>query len=127
MQRLLLLPILGLAAAPLATAQVFYGTDSATADENFRLDVASGVSAGPVFTGSEAWGLADDDTAQLYYMNDGATLRTAPYSGGAATTLGGLTYNGAVRSLVSLAHHNGVLYGTRTSRSRACTPSTSSR
>ena len=112
MQRYFLIPALGLVASAAASAQIYYGTDDVSQQDNFVLDIATGVSTGPVFTGSDTWGLADDDANQVLYVNDGTTLRSWQYGSAApATTLGLMTYNGANRSLVSLAHHNGVLYG----------------
>lgn len=99
-----------------ASAQVFYATDGSTAD-NWRLDTATGVSAGPEWTGARATGLADDDAAQVYYIGYAAELRTASYGapGGGTTLLGSTTYQGVSRSFTGLGAHNGVLYGTHNS------------
>ena len=111
MHKLSLLPLAGLAATSLAHAQVYYGTDDAAAADNYRLDIATGVSAGPVWTAAEAWGLADDDTNQVMYIVDGSILKAWPYgSASPAATLGTTTYLGATKAMVSAAHHNGVLY-----------------
>lgn len=111
MKRLFLYPLASLAATTLATAQVYYGTDDAAATDNFVLDVASGVSTGPVFTGAECWGLADDDVNQVMYIIDGSLLKAWPYGSAApAVTVATTTYLGATKAMVSAAHHNGVLY-----------------
>ncbi len=97
---------------PAASAQVIYGSDGSLVD-NWRLDVATGLSAGPEFTGAFVSGLADDDAAQVYYIATGASLSTAQYgAGGAATLLGSTTYLGVNRPLTGLAAQGGVLYGT---------------
>jgi hypothetical protein len=111
MQKNFLLPLVGVAASTLATAQVYYGTDDAAAMDNFRLDVPTGVSTGPVWTGATAWGLADDDVNQVMYIINGSSLRAWPYgSASPATIIGTTTYQGAAKAYVSAAHHNGVLY-----------------
>ena len=98
--------------APAASAQVFYGSDGSLVD-NWRLDVATGTSSGPEFTGVFVSGLADDDAAQVFYIATGVTLSTAQYGAGApATALGTMTYLGANRGMTGLAAHGGVLYGT---------------
>jgi len=112
MLRPLSLYVLGALLPTLASAQVFYGSDGSLVD-NWRLDVATGQSAGPEFTGAFVSGLADDDAAQVFYISTGASLSTAPYgAGGAATLLGTTTYLGANRPLTGLAAQGGVLYGT---------------
>jgi len=69
--RFLALPLAAITVAPFASAQgVAYGTDAATDDDNHILDVTSGVSMGPLFTGQEMYGLADDDGNQLLYMSE---------------------------------------------------------
>lgn len=63
--------------------------------------------------GIAASGLADDDPSRVLYLVDGVTLSQWPYgSNSPATSLGSLTFNGGPHALVSLAHHNGALYGT---------------
>jgi hypothetical protein len=111
LQRSLAVLALG-AFVPTASAQVFYGTDASFVD-NWRLDVTTGTSSGPEFTGVFVSGLADDDAAQIYYIATGASLSTAQYgAGGAATLLGTTTYLGANRAFTGLAAEGGVLYGT---------------
>jgi len=100
---------------PAASAQVFYGSDGSLVD-NWRLDVATGLSGGPEFTGVFVSGLADDDAAQVYYIATGASLSTAQYGAGSAATLLGITtYLGVNRPLTGLAAQGGVLYGTHNS------------
>ena len=102
---------LGAILAPAASAQVFYGSDGTLVD-NWRLDTATGVSNGPEFTNVFVSGLADDDAAQVFYVQTGVTLSSAAYSatGSPVTTVGTTTYLGSNRSFTGLAHHNGVLY-----------------
>lgn len=118
MQNAITLPLAAMLTASLASAQVSYGTDAASADSNFNLDIPTGISTGPLFTGSESWGMADDDAAGVYYANDGQFLSTAPLAGmGAAATLIGpiveLGGSGVNLTMTGLAFDNGVLYSHR--------------
>lgn len=117
MMRTLLCPAVLLLSSAVASAQVYYATEAPSLDANWRLDVATGVSAGPVWTGGAATGLADDDAARVYYLCFGAQLSTAPYAGqgGPAALLGMTTYQGLPRSFTGLAAHGGVLYGSHNS------------
>ncbi|QDV05776.1 hypothetical protein Poly30_12780 [Planctomycetes bacterium Poly30] len=117
MNRLLLTPLAALLIPSLASAQVAYGTDDVGMMDNFFLDTASGVSTGPIFTGSDSWGMADDSAASIYYINDGGNLFTAPFAsaGGAATSLGQIVQAGTTTlyTMTALAYENGVLYSHR--------------
>jgi hypothetical protein len=110
MQKQLLPLLFGIATPTLATAQVFYGTDDVADMDNYRLDIATGVSTGPVWTGAGPWGLADDDVNQVMYIIDGSALVSWPYGSAAVSLIGTTTYQGATKAYVSAAHHNGVLY-----------------
>ena len=106
---------LSTAISGLAFGQVTYGTDDSGEQENFALDTGSGTSTGPEWTGAEAWGIGDDDVNSLFYVNNGSTLYSHPFgmSGGAATNIGTILFNGAASSMTGLAYDNGVLYGHR--------------
>ncbi len=65
------------------------------------------------FTGAQVWGAAYDAANARILLNSGSTLWEWPV-GGTAAQLGPMVDGGgAVQSLVSLAWHNGQLYGTK--------------
>ena len=67
----------------------------------------------PAFSGFQLWGAAFDALNNLVYFNNGANLYQWPV-GGAATLLGTMVDSmGNGQSMVGLAFHNGVLYGTK--------------
>ncbi len=110
----LVLPSLGLSFCALAPAQIVYGTDAPSDDENFLLDLTTTVSTGPLFTGQEVYGLADDDTNMLLYMSEEGRVYSWSYGSAAIPALvispiDPVTGN-AVRC-EGLAFHNGTLYG----------------
>jgi hypothetical protein len=65
------------------------------------------------FTGAQVWGAAYDVDNNKVYFNQGTTLYEWPV-GGAVNTLGTIVDAGAnPQSMVGLAFHNGILYGTK--------------
>ena len=74
----------------------------------------------PLFDGDEVWGAAfDHDNQTLYYVH-GPTLVSLPFDGSPATSgsiVGGTS--GDLLSIVGLAYHDGLLYGSRITNSAA--------
>lgn len=67
----------------------------------------------PAFSGFQLWGAAFDALNNLVYFNNGSNLYQWPV-GGTASLLGTMVDSmGNSQSMVGLAFHNGVLYGTK--------------
>ncbi len=108
----LLTPALLLAATPLAAAQIVYGTDDVTLDDNHYFNTSSGTNTSALWADGEVWGLADDDVGGVMYIGDGSALLAWPYNDpNPATAVG--TFNDAGRTLVplGLGYNNGMLLG----------------
>ena len=116
MNRLIQAVLAVLVLPALTSAQVYYAIGAPGGDQNWRLDLPSGMSAGPQWSGAPVVGLADDDAAQVYYTSVGFSLTAVPYAvGSVGVTLGTTTYLGANRSFTGLATDSGVLYGSHNS------------
>ena len=112
MNRLIQAVLAALALPGLTSAQVFYAVAGSGSDQNWRLDLLSSSSIGPQWSGAAVVGLADDDSAQVYYTSAGLSLFGVPYGvGSVGLTLGRTTYLGANRPFTGLATDSGVLYG----------------
>lgn len=107
--------ILALLFPAASLAQVTYGTDALPLTDSFRLGGLCELSSGPVWTGIETSGLADDDLALLLYLSDGSTLYSHSVTGGvfAPTTIGTMTLTGSTNAITmpGLAFTAGTLYG----------------
>lgn len=90
---------------------LFIGVDD-VAIPAFLVDPAD-ASTQPAFTGNQIWGAAYDRTNNRVFFNNGSQLWQWPV-GGTPTLLGPIVDGaGAAQSMVSLAWHNGQLYGTK--------------
>ena len=81
--RFIALPTCLAASVALANAQVVYGTDNANDMDNYLLDVVTDVSMGPLFSGQELFGLADDDPNQLLYASEEGMVASWSYGSAA--------------------------------------------
>lgn len=110
----LTVPATLLLTAALGHAQVVYGTDNANDMDNYLLDVATTVSSGPVFTGQELFGLADDDTNMLLYGSEEGRVASWTYGSAAPMALAispvDPSNGNSIRS-EAMFHHANVLYG----------------
>lgn len=108
------LPIVAFALAAAAPAQIVYGTDAPSDDENFRLDIVAMSSAGPLFTGQECYGLADDDTNMLLYMSEEGMVFSHGYGSVLTPALAVAPVDPGNMNAIrceALAHAGGILYG----------------
>lgn len=94
-----------------AIKPLFIGVDDVTIPA-FLVDPAD-ASTQPAFTGAGTWGAAYDRNNNRVLFNNGSQLWQWPV-GGSPSLLGPIVDGaGAAQSMVSLAWHNGQLYGTK--------------
>ncbi|QDV09193.1 hypothetical protein Poly30_47500 [Planctomycetes bacterium Poly30] len=108
----LLLPAILLGAAPLASAQIAYGTDDASAADNHFFDENTGTNTSGLWTDADTWALADDDVSGVMYIGDGSTLKAWPYNDpNPAVTVGTINDGGRTLVPIGLGYDNGMLLG----------------
>ena len=94
------------------TYPLFVGVDDVTIPA-YNIDPTNNDTMS-AFVGFQVYGAGYDNVNDKIYFNGGATLYEWSVSTGIVTQLGTVTdTSGATQVMVSLAYHNGVLYGTK--------------